>query len=341
LPPASECTPLAVGRAMRFLVSGWLCDVAADYASRCVLLAIAMTIIERALLPERPAFFVTAGKRGGGKTTCLHMVSTAALGHRAPAAAWSPQDEERRKALFAYLSEGLPFILWDNLPRGAAISCPSIEKALTSPTYSDRVLQVSQTKTVPAYMVQSFTGNNITARGDMASRSLMCRLEVDRPDPENREFRHPDPIGWTEQHRGKILSALYTILRGNPRRTPGRHSPRPTRFKPWWDLVASAIEFAADQHFLLHAKGWSPIPSHGRRRGSTSPECSSRARPKTSNRAAWRSCSRSFTANGRMAFGRPMSPAMRLAPKTRLSLSAARSNTPAAVESSKSLRRRR
>jgi hypothetical protein len=43
-------------------------------------------------------------------------------------------------------------------------------------------------------------------------------------------------------------------LRGNPRRTPGPHSPRPTRFKPWWDLVGSAIEFAADQHFLLHAR---------------------------------------------------------------------------------------
>ena len=64
---------------------------------------LALTLLQRALLPERPAFFVTAGQRGGGKTTLISMIITAVLGRRATAAAWSDSVEERKKALFSYL----------------------------------------------------------------------------------------------------------------------------------------------------------------------------------------------------------------------------------------------
>jgi hypothetical protein len=245
LPDRSGCTPVAIAKAMRFLTDGWLCDVAADYAGKCILIACLLTILERALLPERPAFFVTAGKRGGGKTTTLHMISMAALGIPASAAAWSTIEEERRKSLFAHLGLGLPFLIWDNIARGSTISCPSIERSLTTEFYTDRVLGVSDTKTVPTYTVQAFTGNNIAPRGDLASRSLTVRLAVDRPDPENREFKHTDAVTWTEAHRGQILQAAYTILLGNPRRDGKKHSPPTTRFKIWWDVVGSAIEYAA------------------------------------------------------------------------------------------------
>ena len=247
LPDPEHCSPGACARALRFLTHEWLCDVATDYAGRCTLVALAASIIERGMLPERPAFFITAGQRGGGKTTVANMISSAVLGHRAAAAAWSPNDEERRKALFAYLSAGVAFLVWDNIWRGAAIECASLEKALTAETYSDRVLGVSDFRTVPAFTIHAFTGNNISARGDLASRTIGTRLDVTRPDPENRPFEHPDPLGWTVANRGKILRALYVILLGNPRRRRDL-GPAKTRFKVWWDLVGSAVEHAAQQH---------------------------------------------------------------------------------------------
>ena len=251
LPKPAECSPAAVAEAMRFLTHEWLCDLASDYAGRCIDIALALTILERLVLPERPAFFVTAGQRGGGKTTTVNMISLAVLGLLAAAAAWSPSEEERRKALFSYLREGVPFLPWDNLPRGAAISCPSIEKALTAETYSDRILGQSETGTAPAFTVQVFTGNNITPRGDLASRSLCLRLAVDRTDPENRSFAHPDPIAWTEANRGRILRELYTILLGNPRLHDRTPEQAPTRFKTWWHVVGSAVEHAAAQHVQI------------------------------------------------------------------------------------------
>ncbi len=251
LPKSAECTPAAVAEAMHYLTHEWLCDLASDYAGRCIVIVYALTILERLLFSERPAFFVTAGQRGGGKTTTVNMISLAVLGLRAAAAAWSPSEEERRKSLFSYLREGVPLLAWDNLPRGAAISCPSIEKALTAETYSDRILGMSDTGTAPAFTVQIFTGNNITPRGDLASRSLRLRLAVDRPDPENRPFAHPDPIAWTEANRGRILQALYTILLGNPRLRDRNPEQAPTRFKMWWHLVGSAVEHAAGQHVQI------------------------------------------------------------------------------------------
>jgi hypothetical protein len=252
LPRLEDCTPYAVAQAMQFLCNDWLVDVATSYSGKCVLLADALTTLERLLLPERPCFFITAGQRGGGKTTAVHMISIATLGHRAAAAAWSASEEERRKALFAFLGAGVPTIAWDNIPRGATIACPSIEKALTSETYTDRVLGETRNETVPSTTIMTFTGNNISPRGDLASRALTARIAIDRADPENRTFRHPDPLAWTEAHRGRILQALFTILLGNPRhRLGGTAPPSETRFKPWWHLIGSAIEHAAKQHTEL------------------------------------------------------------------------------------------
>ena len=245
IPQGQDCTPKRVKAAMEFLCDEWLVDVATDYIGKATIVAAALTLIERPLLPDRPCFFVTAGRRGGGKTTLLVMLIMAVTGLRPAAAAWSTNEEERRKALMSYFLYGVAYILWDNIARGTQISCPHIEKSCTSAYYSDRKLGVSEMVCTAASTIHFFTGNNIGARGDLASRSLHIRLDVDRVDPENRPFKHPDPIGWTESHRAETLAALYTILLGNPQLEAPRDAEGKTKFKMWWRLVGSAIENAA------------------------------------------------------------------------------------------------
>jgi hypothetical protein len=244
IPQAEDCTPQRVKAAMEFLCDEWLVDVATDDIGKATIIAAALTLIERSLLPDRPCFFITAGRRGNGKTTTTIMLVVAVTGGRPAAAAWSSNEEERRKALMSYFLYGVPYILWDNIPRGTQISCPHIEKSCTSAYYSDRRLGVSEMVCTAASTIHFFTGNNIGPRGDMASRSLHIRLDVDRVDPENRPFRHPDPVGWTENHRAEILAALYTVLLGNPQLKVTRHAESKTRFKMWWRLVGSAVESA-------------------------------------------------------------------------------------------------
>jgi len=245
IPQREDCTPERVKAAIQFLCAEWLVDVATDHVGKATIIATALTLIERSLLDQRPAFFVTAGRRGNGKTTTLIMLILAVTGLLPAAAAWSSNEEERRKALLAYFMYGLPYILWDNIPRGTQIGCPHVERSCTAAYYADRKLGVSEMVATAASTIHLFTGNNIGAKGDLASRSLHIRLDVDRVDPENRAFKHPDPIGWTENHRADILAALYTILLGNPTLKEPRNAPMKTRFKMWWRLIGSAVENAA------------------------------------------------------------------------------------------------
>jgi hypothetical protein len=230
---------------MLFLTDDWLADVATDYVGKCIIIAVALTLIERSLLDERPAFWIVAGRRGGGKTTTLKMLIQAVTGIAASAAAWSSDDEERRKAVFSYFLAGIPYILWDNIPRGLQIACPHIERSCTTAIYTDRKLGFSETLATSASTIHLFTGNNIAPKGDLASRSLSVWLDADVLNPENRTFKHPDPVRWTDDNRARILAALYTLLLGNPTLDEPRDAQMKTRFKMWWRVVGSAVEHAS------------------------------------------------------------------------------------------------
>jgi hypothetical protein len=245
VPLAEHCSDDAVEAAMRFLLDEWLCDVPADAVGKCTLIAAALTLIERTTFDGAPAFFVTANRRGGGKTTALTMLMLAVTGVAPSAAAWSTDEEERRKAVLSYLLEGVPAIIWDNIPRGAQLSCPHIEAAITSEFIDGRRLGATEKVRAPAHTIHLFTGNNIAPKGDLASRSLRVPLMVDRYDPENRAFKHTDPLSWTLQHRPEILRALYTILLSCPSRFSDPDLSPKTRFKAWWTMVGQPLEDAA------------------------------------------------------------------------------------------------
>ena len=260
--PERAPTEQDVRDALTFLLREWLVDVALDDVGKCQAIMLAMTLIERALLTERPAFFVVAAQRGGGKTTLVNMITLAALGRRAAAAAWSDTREERKKALFSYLRQGVACLAWDNIPRGATITCPHIEAALTAAEISDRVLGVSRVETVPSTTVQIFTGNAIGPRGDMTSRSLMLALNVDRPDPENRSFVHPDPLAWTRAHRREIVQSTLCAA--------GRRCLEPPAEPGGEDPVQGLVDPGGLAHGVRRGPAWHQRRLHradARRRG--------------------------------------------------------------------------
>jgi hypothetical protein len=243
--PKSEVTEDDVRTSVHWLCAEWLIDVLTDITGKLVIISVALTLLERLLLAMRPAYLISAGLRGGGKTTLCHMLVMAIFGRMAPAASWSPSQEERRKALFSHFRQGVAALVWDNIANGTEVSCPEVEKALTSPTIQDRILGVSQGAIVPTNAVQIFVGNNIKFAGDMASRGAEIRLTTDDPNPEDRAVMHADPISWTYDHRAEILKHLYTILIYGCRNRPVAQTAK-TRFRTWWSLVGWPIEKAAE-----------------------------------------------------------------------------------------------
>jgi hypothetical protein len=243
--PVKPSDNAAVARMLNFLCNDWLCDVVTNFEGKCVLISAALSIIERVVLSDRPVFFATAGKPGSGKTTVLTMLLLAVTGQRPAAAAWSDSAEERAKAILAMFMQGVSHVIWDNIPTGTLVSCPTIEKASSASIYTGRVLGKSLNVTAPATSIMMFTGNNISPVGDTANRALIVRLAATGPEPENREYQHSDSTAWTLDHRGQILHALYTLLLSNPQITAAGYRPPRTRFKTWWHLIGSAVEHAA------------------------------------------------------------------------------------------------
>ncbi len=242
--PKGDITEDEVCKAARWLCDEWQTDVLTDTTGKMVVISLALTLIQRLLLAMRPAFLISAGLRGGGKTTLCHMLMMAVFDRMAAAASWSENQEERRKSLFAHFRQGVASLVWDNIKSGAEITCPEVEKALTSPTIQDRILGVSQGAAVSTSTVQIFAGNNIKFTGDMASRGPEIRLLTDDPNPEDRAVAHVDPIAWTRDHRAEILRCLYTIMIYGCRNRPEGQVAK-TRFKPWWSLVGWPTELAA------------------------------------------------------------------------------------------------
>jgi hypothetical protein len=166
--------------------------------------------------------------------------------------------ETRKTALFSYLLAGVPFLLWDNIPRVTSLDCDHINAALTSAIVSDRLFHTQTVRDAAATTIQVFTGNGVVASGDMRSRVLRVALHVDREDPENRPFERPDPLQWTRENRASILRDLYTILCVKT----GPASREKTRMKKWWRMIGHPIELVTGVDFeamISESGGIDPI----------------------------------------------------------------------------------
>jgi hypothetical protein len=234
-----------VAAALKFLLDDWMVEVKCTFVDKCMAIALALTIIERSLLAERPVGFITSPTPESGKTTLAKMLITADTGTDAVAFTWAGNEDERRKALLSYFDAGLAYILWDNILDGTFVQSPNLERSCTASYYADRKLGVSEFVSAATATIHIFTGNNIAPRGAMASRALHVRVDTDLVDPMARKFVRNDPVAWTKANREKILGTFYTILLGNPPLDSTADASTKTRFPMWYRLVGSAIEYAA------------------------------------------------------------------------------------------------
>ena len=233
---------------MEFLCNEWLVDVATDHIGKAIIIAHALTMIERSLLDQRPCFFITAGRRGSGKTTLIIMLIMAVTGCRPAAAAWSSDENERRKSLLAYFMAGVPYIVWDNIPRGTQDLVPAYREVLHHRALcrsharcerSSHHFRLDHQPSSPAITSErraTWPRAASTSASSSTASTPKTGISSTRTRSDGRKTI-----------AAKILRALYTILLGNPQLKAARDAPGKTRFKMWWRLVGSAVEHAAER----------------------------------------------------------------------------------------------
>jgi putative DNA primase/helicase len=161
------------------------------------------------------------------------------------------ESEEVRKVLYSALLAGDSALLFDNAPNGVKIRSAVLCGFTTAATYADRRLGTSDSRGLPNRIVVTITGNNITPCGDLARRSLVCRLDVNAESARGRQFRISDLASHVTRHRSAMLAATLTIVRGYIAAGCPRVAPPLESFEAWsrlcrdpliWLGMADAVE---------------------------------------------------------------------------------------------------
>ncbi|MHB8971527.1 MAG: primase-helicase zinc-binding domain-containing protein [Pirellulaceae bacterium] len=226
-----------------------LLDIVGDFPflgpdHRSVWLAMVLTLVGRtAIRGPCPMFVIDANCPGTGKSLLADIAGMIVYGDRMPRKPWPGDDDnEVRKTITSVALEGLPAVLWDNVV--GRLGCSSLDAALTGTTWTDRILGTNTTTgTLPLNTVWAATGNNIVLGADTPRRVLLCRIETDLDNPEERaDFTYDNLIGWVRQHRHQLAVDAVTVLRAYAHAGyPNQKLPSWGAFEAWSDLIRNAI----------------------------------------------------------------------------------------------------
>jgi len=245
--PSREDVREAVG----LLDEAWFDHPFDSAASRANTFGLALTEIVRPLLDgsSTPLAIIDATRAGSGKTLLAIILSLISTG-MVPATMSAPHSaDEWRKQITAQLRRSEPFIVVDDVT--GTINNPPLRRALTSPTWSDRLLGASSQLRIPSSATWCATGNNLRPSGDMVRRCYLIRLDTRMVRPHRRSgFKHPQPQ-WAKEHRAHLAAALLTLVRAWI--VAGRPEPDVTvmgGFEKWTRVVGGVLQHAGIEGFL-------------------------------------------------------------------------------------------
>lgn len=214
-----------------------------DVVDKSVMLSALLTAAVRPVLPTAPAFAFDAPIQGSGKSLLAACVSAMAGEPKPSVHPHACDEDEIRKRLLAVLRSGTRAIVWDNVL--GEFNSASMAALLTSPEYSDRVLGVSQSVTLPNRLLVTITGNNLVLAGDLPRRVMVSRIDPQTDAPHAREF-DLNPLGYVLGNRSRLIQSALLLMRGWWSSASGRPEGRMASFEDWNDLVRNTVAWIGD-----------------------------------------------------------------------------------------------
>lgn len=160
-------------------------------------------------------------------------------------------DDEYRKRLLAVLREQRQAIQFDNINR--VLDSGALCSVLTAwPAWSDRLLGVNVTLTVPVRCTWLATANNVAASMEVARRTVRCRLDPQVERPWMRSgFRIERLFEWVADRRGDLIWAYLTLARSwIAAGRPAWKGRALGSFERWSDVVGGILQHTGIPGFL-------------------------------------------------------------------------------------------
>ena len=223
-----------------------VCDFPfANEAAKAVWLSMVLTLVGRpAIVGNVPLLAITANVRGSGKSKLADLAGIIAYGRAMARKTMPRDDDETRKLITAIAIEAKLAVLLDNA--AATIGGPSLDAALTSETWNDRVLGKSETTgELPWRTVLIATGNNLSFAADTARRVVLCGLNCHDETPEDRTgFKHSNVEQFAKSDRSRLVVAALTILRAFVVAGKPYDGNRLGSFESWSETICGAVVFS-------------------------------------------------------------------------------------------------
>lgn len=207
--------------------------------SLSVAMAAILTGPVRRTLDIAPAFSVTAKEAETGKTELSKLIAGITTGRAVSGQPFSDSEEERRKSIGGNLRSGRPILFFDNADN-VTIEGDFLEKVITLPSVTDRVLSMTEEYTAPTNCLVLFNGNHISVGGAMTTRVLLSRIVTDKP-LSSRKFVYPDLFNYVVEHRPELVWAVLVALRAWLIHGERDESRATSRFQQWDSLIAQAL----------------------------------------------------------------------------------------------------
>ena len=211
-----------------------------------------LTALLRGSMPTSPIYLIRASTPGTGKSYLVDVIAMVATGQFCPVITTSRSADETEKRIGAILLSGIQIVSLDNCIHDleGELLCQVSER----PVIRIRVLGRSEMPLCECHTVVYATGNNITFKGDMIRRGLVCNLEAQDERPELRQFQD-DALDLVAADRGAYVAAALTIARayliaGSPAVCPPLGS-----YSAWSTMVRSPLVWLGELDPVISMDG--------------------------------------------------------------------------------------
>lgn len=246
-----------MAEARRFVLEELLADFPWVSSSRANYLGMLVAPLLRPYLGGVPVPLaaVDATSPATGKSLLATIMTKVYSGYTRP---WVGDDVELRKVITSILvDKGGAVVCLDNVGKAETVDQPTLAALLTATVWSDRILGVSTTVRVPNDRVWFVTGNSLSIGGDIASRTVLIRLDAQMPNPAMRpasRFALGDLEEWLGDpvNRAKVLHHLLVLVRGWIVAGAKRIETPMRTFTPWASATAGFLAWLNEPGFMTN-----------------------------------------------------------------------------------------
>lgn len=206
---------------------------------------------------SKPAVLFNGNQPALGKSVLAQILAILRDGRPTETASYNPNDEEFEKRLGAIVRRGVTTILIDNAKAGsraARIDSAVLERSITDPVLSFRLLGYSREIRAENSHIFCITANTPEVSRDLVTRSVVVHLFYEG-DPTRRTFTIPDPEAYALDHRVELLGELLGLVE-RWRAAGAPPAPVSSRFnkKGWGPTVGGILAANGYVDFLANAE---------------------------------------------------------------------------------------